>query len=85
METVFTLGNAITLALAGVAMAVSWGSLTQRIKNVEDHKNGCEKRFSSIESAHDGSIKELRDEMKNISNSLHELIGMVKIFITKEQ
>lgn len=84
METVFTLGNAITLALAAIGMAVSWGTLTQRMKAVEDHKHDCTKRFESIEIDHDGAIRDLRAEIKEINNSLHELIGMVKIFVSKE-
>ena len=84
METVFTLGNAITLLIAGVGLAVNWGILTQRMKNVEDHKTGCEKRFESIERDHTGAIKDMQTKMENISNSLHELIGMVKIYMTKE-
>ena len=85
METIFTLGNAITLLIAGVGIAVNWGILTQRMKNVEDHRTGCEKRFDSIERDHNGAIKDMQTKMENISNSLHELIGMVKIYITKEK
>lgn len=85
MDTLFTAGNMITLAIAVIGMAVSWGTLTQRLKNVEDHKNGCEKRFESIENDHDGAIRDLRAEIKEINNSLHELIGMVKIFVSKEK
>ena len=85
METVFTLGNLITLAIAGLGLAVSWGSVTQRLKNTEDHRAGCEKRFESIEKDHTGAIKDMQTKIENISNSLHELIGMVKIYITKEK
>jgi hypothetical protein len=85
METVFTLGNAITLLIAGVGIAVNWGILTQRMKNVEDHRTGCEKRFDSIERDHTSAIKDMQTKMENISNSLHELIGMVKIYMTKEK
>ena len=85
MENVFNLGNAITLALAAIGMAVSWGTVTQRLKNVEDHKHCCDKRFESIENDHDGAIRDLRAEIKEINNSLHELIGMVKIFVSKDK
>ena len=85
METVFNLGNAITLALAAIGMAVSWGNITQRIKNVEDHKHGCQKRFESIERDHEGSVRDLRIELKEMNNVLHELVGMVKMFMGNKE
>ena len=84
MDTVFTLGNIITALTLLVTGSIAWGRTTQRIKQIEDRHLGCDKKFEKIESDHNGAISDLRDEIKNISNSLHELIGMVRVFIGKK-
>ena len=78
------IGNVLPIIINLVVVGVAWGIVVTKIKNMEDNRHGCEKRFENIdrkfeivEENHNSATQDIRDEMKSISAALNQLIGKI--------
>jgi hypothetical protein len=82
LSTLFDAGDIITIAAFIIGGSVTWGKFSQKINNLESQRGTCEKRFEGIEHDHSTNVRELREEVKSISAQLHEMMGMLKMFLS---
>ena len=86
MDSILSAGNIITIATLALSGAIAFGKIDQRVKNIEERHTGCDKKFQKIEENHTNAINDIREEIMKINNTLHELVGMFKMFMgNKEQ
>lgn len=65
-----TMGNIITLVLAGISFIFGYATLHQRVKQLEEKIN---------------EIDTLRKDIRNISDMLQNLMGQINMFIKIQQ
>lgn len=75
-----TLANIIQIAVLLVGIGATYGVLNQKITNLVCNKQSCDKRFEVIEREHDATNQQIRDEIKQISGALNQLIGKIDVF-----
>jgi inorganic pyrophosphatase len=75
-----TVANIIQIGILLVGLGVTYGVLNQKIIGLMSTKQGCDKRFEIIEREHDATNQQIRDEIKQISGALNQLIGKIDVF-----
>lgn len=75
-----TLANIIQIGVLLVGLGATYGVLNQKITGILCSKNDCDRRFEGIEKEHDATNQQIRDEIKQISGALNQLIGKIDVF-----
>lgn len=75
-----TVANIIQIGILLVGIGATYGVLNQKIAGLACTKQNCDKRFEVIEREHDSTNQQIRDEIKQISGALNQLIGKIDVF-----
>ena len=75
-----TVANIIQIGILLVGLGATYGVLNQKINGILCGREGCAKRFEGIEREHDSTNQQIRDEIKQISGALNQLIGKIDVF-----
>jgi len=75
-----TLGNLITVVIALASAVFTYGSLSQKVRDIEYHRQECLKRFEIIESDTDGAVKQLASRIDAQGATLNQIAGKLDLF-----